>query len=266
MVKRITHWLKAYYKKNRFKSVAFACFVIATTFFFAKRDSYFHNAAYSTTLLSSNQKLLSAQIANDGQWRFESIDSIPDQFVKCITLFEDEYFDYHIGVNPISLARATLQNLKAKRIVSGGSTITMQVVRMGRNATNRSVWQKFKEILWAIRLETHYSKSEILNLYVNHAPFGGNVVGIQAAAWRYFNRNIYELSWAEYAVLAVLPNAPSLIHPGKNQIELTKKRNRLLNKLLSQNIIDSTEYELALLENIPKAPLPLPQMANHMLQ
>lgn len=240
--------------------------LVVSLVFFIKKDRYFSNVPYATAVLSSNDQLLSAQIATDGQWRFPPVDSVPEKFAQCITLFEDEYFYSHPGVNPISLARATIQNIKAKRVISGGSTISMQVVRMGRNATDRSIWQKIKEIFWAFRLEFHYSKDEILNQYVYHAPFGGNVVGLQAAAWRYFNRDAHFLSWAEYAVLAVLPNAPALIHPGRNTQDLLEKRNRLLAKLLEKEIIDQTEYDLALLEEIPSEPLPLPQNATHLLQ
>jgi penicillin-binding protein 1C len=258
--------LKSYIKRNKKKSITFGLMLVVSLVFFIKKDRYFSNVPYATAVLSSNDQLLSAQIATDGQWRFPPVDSVPEKFAQCITLFEDEYFYSHPGVNPISLARATIQNIKAKRVISGGSTISMQVVRMGRNATDRSIWQKIKEIFWAFRLEFHYSKDEILNQYVYHAPFGGNVVGLQAAAWRYFNRDAHFLSWAEYAVLAVLPNAPALIHPGRNTQDLLEKRNRLLAKLLEKEIIDQTEYDLALLEEIPSEPLPLPQNATHLLQ
>jgi penicillin-binding protein 1C len=258
--------LKSYIKRNKKKSISFGLLLVVSLVFFIKKDRYFSDVPYATAVLSSNDQLLSAQIATDGQWRFPPADSVPEKFAHCITLFEDEYFYSHPGVNPISLARATIQNIKAKRVISGGSTISMQVVRMGRNATERSIWQKIKEIFWAFRLEFHYSKDEILNQYVHHAPFGGNVVGLQAAAWRYFNRDEHFLSWAEYAVLAVLPNAPALIHPGRNSQDLLEKRNRLLAKLLEKEIIDETEYDLALLEEIPSEPLPLPQNATHLLQ
>lgn len=258
--------LKSYIKRNKKKSIFFGLLLVVSLVFVIKKDRYFSDVPYATAVLSSNDQLLSAQIATDGQWRFPPADSVPEKFAQCITLFEDEYFYSHPGVNPVSLARATIQNIKAKRVISGGSTISMQVVRMGRNATERSIWQKIKEIFWAFRLEFHYSKDEILNQYVHHAPFGGNVVGLQAAAWRYFNRDAHFLSWAEYAVLAVLPNAPSLIHPGRNSDELLEKRNRLLTKLLEKEIIDQTEYDLALLEEIPSEPLPLPQNGTHLLQ
>ncbi|MFY0673243.1 MAG: penicillin-binding protein 1C [Bacteroidia bacterium] len=258
--------MKSYIKSNKKKSLAFGVILLLCLAFFIKKDRYFSDLPYATAVLSSNQQLLSAQIATDGQWRFPPVDSVPKKFTHCLTLFEDEYFYSHPGINPVSLARAIIQNIKAKRVVSGGSTISMQVVRMGRNATDRSILQKIKEIFWALRLELHYSKDEILNQYVHHAPFGGNVVGLQAAAWRYYNRDAHFLSWAEYAALAVLPNAPALIHPGRNSEDLLAKRNKLLKKLFKKKIIDETDYELALLEEIPSKPLALPQNATHLLQ
>ncbi len=221
---------------------------------------------YSTILNDSEGNLLSAKIAKDGQWRFPQVDSIPEELESCILYFEDEYFYQHPGVNPVSLIRATSQNINAGHTVSGGSTITMQVIRMSRNNPERSYWEKIKEIYLAFRMEWTYSKEEILKLYVSHAPYGGNVVGAEAAAWRYFNRPLDHLSWAEYATLAVLPNAPALIRPGKNNSALKNKRDRLLKKLMENEVIDSSTYSLSLLEELPGRPVDLPSNANHLLE
>ena len=107
---------------------------------------------------------------------------------------------------------------------------------------------------------------EILSFYASNAPFGGNVVGVEAASWRYFGRNSHELSWAETATLAVLPNAPSLIYPGKNQQKLLGKRNRLLKKLWNEAYIDELTYKLSITETLPQKPYPLPQIAPHLLE
>ncbi|TRX71684.1 penicillin-binding protein 1C [Carboxylicivirga sp. M1479] len=219
---------------------------------------------YSSVLSDRNGELLSAHIADDGQWRFEASDSVADKFSQSIILFEDEYFYYHPGFNPASFARAGYQNLRGGRIKSGASTLSMQVIRLAFNK-KRTLWNKLIETIQATRLELRYSKDEILALYAAHAPFGGNVVGIEAAAWRYFGRSSHELSWSESALLAVLPNAPALIHPGRNRETLLQKRNRLLNKLLNKHIIDSTEHYLACAEPLPEKPLPLPQVAPHLL-
>jgi len=219
----------------------------------------------STIVMTKKGELLAARIADDEQWRFPQSDSIPEKFAIAITCFEDEYFYYHIGVNPISFFRAIWQNLKAGKIVSGASTITMQTIRLSRKGQSRNYFEKIIEIFLAMRLELSKSKTNILNLYASNAPFGGNVVGLDAAAWRYYKRSPYQLSWGEIATLAVLPNAPSLIYPGKNQQLLLKKRNRLLDKLMENGEIDFVTLELAKLEPLPRRPHPLPNITPHLL-
>ena len=224
------------------------------------------NSPFSTVVESSNGKLLGARIAADGQWRFPKTDSIPEKYEKCLLNFEDKYFYYHPGINLVSLGRALIKNIKAKRIVSGGSTITMQVCRMARKQKQRSLKNKFIEIIWALNLELRFTKKEIINIYASHAPFGGNVVGLDAAAWRYFNRPATELSWAESATLAVLPNAPSLIYPGKLDQKLKKKRDLLLLNLLNVGEIDTLTCNLSIAEPLPKKVTPLPINSYHFVQ
>ena len=219
---------------------------------------------YSTVVTDRNNELLGARIASDNQWRFPPSDTIPKKFKICLVEFEDQYFRYHWGVNPLSIGRAAIQNTKAKRVVSGGSTITMQAIRLSRKNA-RTFGEKIIEMIWATRLEFRYSKEKILALYASHAPFGGNVVGLEAASWRYFGHNSNTLSWAEAATLAVLPNSPSQIHLSKNRSALTEKRNKLLKKLKDKNIIDASTYDLALTEPLPSEPLPLPQIAPHLV-
>src|SRR5688500_4918849 len=120
-------------------------------------------------------------------------------------------------------------------------------------------------MLWALRAEIKYSKDEIMQLYASHAPFGGNVVGLGAASWRYFQKTPGQLSWGEAATLAVLPNAPGLIHPGRNRDALLLKRNRLIKKLELKGVIDETEASLAMQEPLPENPFPLPDIAPHLL-
>lgn len=218
---------------------------------------------YSTIIFDKNGELIGARIANDGQWRFPEDSVVPEKFKHCIVLFEDRHFYKHPGFNPGSLAKALIINIKAGKILTGGSTITMQVVRLYRNGRKRTVLEKLREIVLASRVELKYSKAEILKLYASHAPFGGNVVGLQAAAWRYFGRSAQHLSWAEAALLAVLPNSPSMIHPGKNREVLLKKRNRLLQKLYMNNLISFEDYNLSIIEPLPDKPVPLPDIAPH---
>ncbi len=218
---------------------------------------------YSTVVTDRNNELLGARIALDGQWRFPPRTTTPAKIQACFIEFEDNHFFHHWGVNPVSIGRAAYQNLKAGRVISGGSTITMQTIRLARN-NPRTFSEKFIEMIWATRLEFRYSKEKILSLYVSHAPFGGNVVGLDAAAWRYFGHSADDLSWAEAAMLAVLPNSPAMIHLSKSRQALLDKRNRLLTRLHTKGVLDDSSYELALSEPLPQEPKPLPQIAPHL--
>ncbi|CAM1358965.1 penicillin-binding protein 1C [Tenacibaculum xiamenense] len=252
-----------YVKRNKVKTILFI--VVLIGYYFCLPKKLFINST-STVVTSSNDELLGAVIANDGQWRFPELDSVPDKFKHCILQFEDAYFYKHFGFNPISIAKALKENYKAKKVVRGGSTITQQVIRLSRKNQKRSYFEKLIELVLATRLEFRSSKEEILRLYASHAPYGGNVVGLEMAAWRYFGLHPYQLSWAESATLAVLPNAPSLIYPGKNQERLRIKRNTLLKKLFTEGIIDQETYELAIEETLPQKPYRLPTVASHFVQ
>ena len=220
---------------------------------------------YATIIEDRDEKLLTAIIASDGQWRFPINDSVPFKFEQAILCFEDESFYTHLGVSIRGLTRALIQNTRNLRKVSGGSTLTMQLMRMSRQKKSRSIWQKILEIMGATRLEFRMKKHEILAMYAAHAPMGGNVVGLDAASWRYFGRSAFNLTWAESATLAVLPNSPALIHPGKNRKLLWEKRNRLLHKLFEKGKITAEELELALLESLPDKPFSMPQKTPHLL-
>jgi penicillin-binding protein 1C len=250
--------------KKYWKLFSLVFFVLAILFYFSLPPTLFSDP-YSTVLEDRNKNLLSASIATDGQWRFPEEASVPDKFKEAIVLYEDKRFYNHFGVDPISIGRAIKQNLQIGKIVSGGSTLSMQVIRLARKNKPRTVFEKLIEVILATRLEFRYSKKEILALYASHAPFGGNVVGIEAACWRYFGRPQDELSWAEAALLAVLPNNPSLIHLGKNRIRLKEKRDRLLTRLSQEYKFDSLALDLAKAEPIPENPIALPRMASHLL-
>jgi len=220
---------------------------------------------YATVVYDRNNRLVGARIADDGQWRFPPVDSVPEKYRACVLEFEDRYFYSHPGVNPFALFRAARQNIKAEKIVSGGSTLTMQTIRLSRKGKPRNIGEKLIEIWLAVRMEISYSKREILAMYASHAPFGGNQVGLPAAAWRYFGRPPTELSWAEAALLAVLPNSPSAIHPGRNRDALLEKRNRLLRRLSVDGLIDEMTCNLACEEPLPGQPVPLPDWARHLV-
>ncbi|WP_043706715.1 penicillin-binding protein 1C [Tenacibaculum ovolyticum] len=250
-------------KKHKLKVIIISVLMIA--YYLCLPEKLFLTPT-STVVTAKNNELLGAVIAKDGQWRFPELDSVPKKFEACILQFEDVHFYHHLGFNPISIGKAFVENIKAKRVVRGGSTLTQQVIRLSRKNKKRSYLEKIKELVLATRLEFRLSKESILKLYASHAPFGGNVVGLEMASWRYFGLKPHQLSWAETATLAVLPNAPSLIYPGKNQQKLKEKRNRLLKKLFVEKVIDKTTYELALEEELPQKPYVLPQIATHFVQ
>lgn len=223
------------------------------------------NKPTSLVLMSEDTQLLGAHVADDGQWRFPETDSVNDKFAKAIVTYEDKRFYDHVGVDIWAVMRAIKSNLSNGEVVSGASTLSMQVIRLSRDNPERTFMEKIAEMFRATRLEMRYSKKEILQLYASHAPFGGNVVGIDAASWKYFGKSQDKLTWAEASMLAVLPNAPSLIHLGKNRDKLLLKRNQLLDKLLATNHIDATTCELAKMEPLPDKPKAIPQMAPHLL-
>jgi penicillin-binding protein 1C len=241
-------------------------FVLASvlSYWFCLPKNLFDNPI-SMVLLDRNDELLGAHIASDGQWRFPPSNKVPRKFEQCIINFEDKRFYEHSGVDGIAIVRAIVQNVNSRRAVSGGSTITMQVIRLSRKGKQRTYTEKLIEMVLSSRIELQYSKKEILAMYASNAPFGGNIVGLDAASWRYFGRSPNMLSWAESAMLAVLPNSPSLIHTGRNREQLKQKRDRLLLKLLNNEIIDITTYKLALEEEIPEHPSPYPMLAQHLV-
>ncbi len=226
----------------------------------------FRDLDFSPVLYSRDHKLLAAKVSKDGQWRFPVSHHISDKYISCLKVFEDKRFDYHIGMDPLSIARAIKQNLSSGKIKSGGSTITMQLARLLLKNPPRTFWNKLKESWYAIGLEFNFSKKQILEYYSAIAPYGGNVVGIDAAIWRYFQRSSNQLSWAESALLTVLPNQPSFIHLDKNRSALLKKRNDLLEKLYKRNIIDRETFELSLLEPVPQQIFSMPRTATLLLE
>ncbi|MEM6965155.1 MAG: penicillin-binding protein 1C [Bacteroidota bacterium] len=260
-------WIKTSYRflfKKHPRKVGIVLFLLFLGYWFALPYPLFDDPT-CMILEDKNGNLLGARIAADGQWRFPQIDTVPEKFEKAILTFEDKRFYHHIGFDLRAFLRATQQNISNKKIVSGGSTLTMQTIRLSRKGKPRTIFQKLIEAILATRLEISFSKAEILRLYASYAPFGGNVVGLDAASWRYYNKPPTKLSWAEAATLAVLPNSPALIHPGRNRQQLIAKRNRLIDRLVANHTIDELTAQLAKEEPIPDKPHALPRLAPHLL-
>lgn len=221
---------------------------------------------YSHVLYDRQGNLLAARIASDQQWRFPITEALPDQLSTCIRYYEDEYFYWHPGINPVSGIKALWMNIKEGQIVRGASTLSMQVMRMYRGNRSRNLWQKIIESLGALKLEFLHSKEEIMQIWAGLAPFGGNTVGASTAAWRYFQRDLNNLSLAEYATLAVLPNSPATVHLSRNTSLLEQRRNFLLKKLWKKGVVSERDYKLSIGEEVPQFQSDLPLIGWHMLQ
>ncbi|WP_191014315.1 penicillin-binding protein 1C [Treponema zioleckii] len=256
---------KIFYSHKRIFIFLSALIIFVLLLFLSSFTLNLKSRPFSYAVYDKEGKLIGAQVATDEQWRLEECE-VPEKFEKAIIAFEDKRFYSHPGVDPFSLARAFSLNLKNHRIVSGGSTITMQTIRLLENHPKRTIFQKAKEALLAVSLEMRFSKKEILSLYCANAPFGGNVVGLEAASWRYFNRAPDQLTWAETATLAVLPNQPALVYPGANKEILLAKRNELLQKLYKNGEFSEKILALSQEEELPQKPYALPALSPHYLE
>ena len=191
------------WKRYKKKVIVFSIMMIGFILFLLSLPGQLFNDPYSVVVEDMDGNLLGALLASDGQWRFPESENVPEKFKTAVTCYEDKNFFIHPGIDPSAILRAAYQNIKGGRIVSGGSTITMQVIRLSRKGEPRTFVEKLIEMVLAVRLELTYSKENILKLYSSHAPFGGNIVGLEAASWRYFGRSPELLSWAEASLLAV---------------------------------------------------------------
>ena len=222
---------------------------------------------HSPLLLDASGELLEARVAEDEQWRFPppAGEGLPPRYERALLSFEDKRFYHHHGVDLIASLRALWQNLRHGRVVSGASTISMQVVRLALKSPERGLKTKLYETWLALGLERRFSKAELLTLYRAHAPFGGNIVGLDAASWRYFGRAPQHLTWAEGATLAVLPNQPGLVHLKRNRARLKAKRDALLRTLYQEGALSELDLTLSLAEPLPTLRAQLPQLASHLL-
>lgn len=216
---------------------------------FNPKGDIFENR-YSKVLLDRNGEILSVFINKSEQWHFKNTHELSPKLITATLSYEDKNFYSHAGFDAAAILRSAARNLRnAKK--SGASTITMQTIKL-YTRDKRTYPNKLKELIYALRLESRYTKDEILQMYFNNAPYGGNIVGVAAAARFYFGKTTANLSWGEAALLAVLPNAPGLIHPNKNAKTLLKKRNALLEKLHKQGHLSEENLALAIAENLPQ--------------
>lgn len=213
------------------------------------------------TIVAEDETPLWRFADENGIWRYSvNLEEVPDFYLEVLINYEDRYFYEHVGINPVSLIRAAWQNICNDRIISGGSTISMQVARL-LYPHDRTILGKLNQIFRTLQLELHYSKKEILTLYINHAPYGGTIEGIGAASWTYFGKQPSELTRSEAVLLAVLPQAPSRLRPDKYPERAKLARDKVLNRLSEYNVWSKDLIEQVRQEEVWVYPRKTPQLA-----
>ena len=225
---------------------------------------------FSRVILDEHGRLLRAFADENGVWRHPvSLSQVSSNYIEALLTYEDRWFWLHPGVNPVAVLRAAVQNISCDCIVSGGSTITMQVARIFY-PHSKSMWGKLTQVLRAFQLEWHYSKVEILELYLNNAPFGGTIEGVQAASQTFLEKNANELTDAEAALLAVLPQAPSRLRPDRYPNRASLARNKVLNRLGDLSVWEIERIENALKEPViafePTRPMHAPLLSRDLIK
>lgn len=217
---------------------------------------------YSVSVLDDKGEIIGVSLNKNEQWHLKSIDEIPEKLKISVINYEDKDFYNHFGVDFTSLVRAIRDNIIKGR-KTGASTITMQVAK-SLKPKERTVFNKYIEIIQAIKIDKFFDKDEILKMYLNNAPYGGNIVGYKTASHMYFQKKPDELTWAEASLLAVLPNSPGLMNVEKNREKLLRKRDFLLKKLYDKKIINKRQYEISLKEPLPDKRYSFKNLAPHL--
>ncbi|PLX11599.1 MAG: penicillin-binding protein 1C [Marinilabiliales bacterium] len=234
-------------------------FLIADAFFPLEID-----IEYSTIITSNDSTVVHAYLTSDDKWRmYTELSEINDKLKKAIINKEDKWFYYHPGVNFLSVTRAAFNNLIKGQRTSGASTITMQVARL-LNPKSRTYLNKTKEIFMALQLELHYSKDEILQMYLNLVPYGGNIEGVKSASVLYFKKAPSQLSLAEVITLSIIPNRPTSLRLGGNNQRLTRERNKWINRFRHDQIFNTNDLDDALNEKISTFRQPAPSGIPHL--
>lgn len=222
------------------------------------------NIEYSPIILADDQTLLSGYLTADDKWRmYTTLEEITPQLKKAIIFKEDRLFYYHFGINPLSILRAAFNNVVYGKRTSGASTITMQVARLVE-PKRRTYLNKVIEIFRAFQLEWNYSKDEILQLYLNLVPYGGNLEGVKSASVMYFNKMPDHLSLAQVTMLSIVPNRPTSLRPGSANPEILEQRNAWLQRFGESAVFSQEEVEDALDEPLTARRRALKKNAPHL--
>jgi penicillin-binding protein 1C len=218
----------------------------------------------SVTVSDRHGRLLRAFTTDEGRWRLPvSVADVDPRFVALLTAYEDKRFERHGGVDPLAMLRAGWQMLASGRVVSGGSTLSMQVARLLEPRSGRSVQAKLRQAVRAIELERRLDKRRMLDLYLTLAPYGGNLEGIRAATWSYFGKEPRRLTLAERALLVALPQAPESRRPDRHGTALARARAAVIGRALAAGLATPDEAAQALTEPLPTARQLFPLLAAH---
>ncbi|MFH1008526.1 MAG: penicillin-binding protein 1C [Candidatus Latescibacterota bacterium] len=218
----------------------------------------------STLIYDRSNRLLRAFTASDDTWRMRcDPNELSPLLIKMVLAYEDRWFRWHPGINPVSILRATITNVRSRKVVCGGSTLTMQIARM-MEPKERNLNSKVVEVFRALQLELFYSKDELLETYFNLAPYGGNIEGIASAAQLYFGKSVSTLSVGEIALLTALPNSPTKLRPDVHPEQAREARDKVLKRLREHGTISAGQYADALSEPVPTKRQPMPFRAPHL--
>ncbi|WP_193364357.1 transglycosylase domain-containing protein, partial [Allomesorhizobium alhagi] len=218
----------------------------------------------STEVVDRDGALLRAFATPDGRWRLAaSLDQVDPQFVEMLIAYEDKRFHEHSGVDPLALLRAAGQFAGNGRIVSGGSTLSMQLARLTEPRASRSIASKLRQIARAVQVERRLTKREILERYLTLAPYGGNLEGVRAASLAYFGKEPKRLTVSEAALLVALPQLPEKRRPDRHPEAAHAARDRVLSRMVAAGLLGDREAARAALEDPPGRRLALPALAAH---
>jgi penicillin-binding protein 1C len=220
--------------------------------------------AFSTAVVDREGRLLRPYATAEGRWRLPARpDGVDPRYLSLLIAYEDKRFREHAGVDPVALLRAAGQILSHGHIVSGGSTLTMQVARLLEPRAERSLAAKLRQMVRAVEIERHLDKEEVLALYLSLAPYGGNLEGIRAAALAYFGKEPRRLTLGEAALLVALPQSPEARRPDRSTQAARRARDRVLDRVAATGLFAAAEIVQAKAEPVPAARIPMPSLAPH---
>nr|WP_324617761.1 penicillin-binding protein 1C [Microvirga pudoricolor] len=218
----------------------------------------------STVVLDRDGRLLRPFATPEGRWRLPiETNDVDPRYLAMLTTYEDARFETHAGIDPLATLRAAWQFVRSGHVVSGGSTLTMQVARLLEPREERSFGAKLRQVIRAVQIERRFSKPEILRLYLTLAPFGGNLEGVRAASLSYFGREPKRLSFSEAALLVALPQSPETRRPDRFAAAARRARDRVLDRAVQGGVLTRAEADAAKTERIPGGRNPFPMLAPH---